>query len=172
MANNIEIKARVHDFAALMQTAGTVAGQKPELIYQRDTFFNASTGRLKLREFSDGSAELISYLRANTLEPVPSDYLLYPVNDPGLLRDTLEKTLGIRGEVKKNRHLFMAGRTRIHLDEVEGLGTFMELEVVLDADDDFQTGEQEAKDLMATLGIANDDLIECAYIDLICDSPD
>ena len=169
MANNIEIKARVPNFASLMQTVKAIAGKESEQIYQRDTFFNATTGRLKLREFKDGSAVLISYLRENTLEPVSSDYLLYPAHDPELLRDTLSKTLGIRGEVRKTRHLFMTGRTRIHLDVVDSLGHFMELEVVLESGEDPQIGEREATLLMRKLGIEEDDLIKCAYIDLICD---
>lgn len=170
MASNIEIKARVHDFTALMRATELAVGKEAVIIRQRDTFFNSDTGRLKLREFTDGSGELISYLRENSLEPTPSDYLMYKTNDPDVLRDTLKMTLGVRGVVSKTRHLYIMGRTRIHLDEVDDLGHFMELEVVLEPGEDPDDGDKEARHLMQTLGILEQDLIQCAYIDLMCDS--
>lgn len=170
MANNIEIKAKVHDFAVLMKAAEVAAGKEAVVINQRDTFFNSNTGRLKLREFPDGSGELISYLRENCLEPVASNYLIYRTNDPNALRNTLKMTLGVRGVVSKTRYLYIVGRTRVHLDDVDDLGHFMELEVVLEPGENPDDGDEEARQLMQTLGILDQDLIKCAYIDLLCDS--
>ncbi len=59
---------------------------------------------------------------------------------------------------------------RIHLDIVEGLGEFVELEVVLGADQSVQEGKTIAERLMASLGISSDDLVEGAYLDLFQDA--
>jgi len=164
---NIEIKARVADAAALMNRALEVATAPPHTITQTDTFFKAPRGRLKVREFGDGTGELIFYDRPDAGGPKTSDYVISPTADGAGLRALLSKSLGVRGVVRKQRVLLMAGRTRIHLDEVEGLGSFMELEVVLADDDSTADGEQEAADLMKKLGIRTSDLVSGAYIDLL-----
>jgi len=74
---------------------------------------------------------------------------------------------GQAGRVRKHRTLFLAGRTRIHLDKVEGLGDFLELEVVLEEGESAEKGVQEAHGLMAKLGIEPSQLIEDAYVDLL-----
>lgn len=167
MASNIEIKARVADLARTLSRASQVSGAEGCLIVQRDTFFNCMSGRLKLREFADGTGQLISYDRPDALEPTQCEYRLYPTQSPTVLRDTLMMTLECCGEVKKNRYLFISGRTRIHVDDVEGLGSFLELEVVLESGSDQSTGVQEAEMLMEKLGVAENDLVRGAYIDLI-----
>ena len=167
MPSNIEIKARVSDPEAILAKARKLAGDEPEIILQTDTFFHAETGRLKIREFADGTGELISYHRPDAEGPKTSSYGIAPTNDAGVLKDVLAAALPVRGVVKKKRLLFLAGRTRIHLDEVEGLGSFMELEVVLAEDDDPMDGEKEAADLMKKLGIKPEDLVSGAYIDLL-----
>ena len=86
--------------------------------------------------------------------------------DPATLKKILSEAYGIRGVVEKQRTLFLAGQTRIHIDRVEGLGDFMELEVVLNKET-IEEGEQIARDLMKTLGISPLDLIDRAYIDLL-----
>jgi predicted adenylyl cyclase CyaB len=73
----------------------------------------------------------------------------------------------VRGIVRKQRALFLAGQTRIHLDEVEGLGSFVELEVVLQAHQSHADGVQIARGLMAKLEIQDSDLVEQGYIDLL-----
>ena len=79
----------------------------------------------------------------------------------------MRNALGVLGCVRKTRELFLVGQTRIHLDEVEGLGVFAELEVVLLDGQDPQDGVLIATDLMCELGIRDDDLIDGAYIDLL-----
>ncbi len=71
MAQNVEIKARSVDFAGQMEIARSLSGVEPEVIHQEDTFFNVSTGRLKLRVFSPDSGELIYYLRPDRMGPNP-----------------------------------------------------------------------------------------------------
>jgi adenylate cyclase class IV len=167
MPRNIEIKARVADRAALEQRAVALADQGAVQIFQDDTFFICPEGRLKLRDFGDGKAELIFYTRADQHGPKTSFYRIAPSNDPAALRETLGLALGERGRVVKQRTLYLAGRTRIHLDRVEGLGDFMELEVVLAEGEDEADGRREADQLMNKLGIAPEQLIEGAYLDLL-----
>ncbi len=167
MPANIEIKARVSDPATLLTNAKALTGTEPEIILQTDTFFQAETGRLKVREFADGTGELISYHRPDAEGPKTSSYAISRTADAGTLRNVLAAVLPVRGVVRKKRLLLLSGRTRIHLDEVEGLGSFMELEVVLAEGDDQGSGEREAADLMERLGVKSGDLVSGAYIDLM-----
>ena len=144
-----------------------MATEDPADLIQDDTFFACSNGRLKLREFADGRGELIHYARNDEAGPNLSDYLITPVADPKVLRETLSRALGIRGRVRKRRRVYLFGRTRIHLDEVDGLGSFVELEVVLDDGETPDAGQQEATRLMERLGIPRAQLVEGAYLDLM-----
>ncbi|NKF20744.1 class IV adenylate cyclase [Solimonas marina] len=170
MARNIEIKARVADLAAVEMRAAALADRGPTDIAQDDTFFRCGNGRLKLRTFADGSGELIFYRRDDTRGPRTSFYLRTPVPTPDPLRESLTLAYGQAGRVRKQRRLYLAGRTRIHLDRVAGLGDFVELEVVLTDDEPIDAGTREARSLMAQLGMTTDALIDCAYVDLIAAS--
>jgi len=167
MPQNIEIKARVADPEALLARAESLATAAPEVIMQSDTFFRVPRGRLKLREFTGGRGELICYERPDDKGPKTSTYDIAPTGDGAALRRVLGAALEVQGVVRKKRVLVMAGRTRIHLDEVEGLGSFMELEVVLGEGESRVDGEKEAADLMEKLGITPADLVRGAYIDLL-----
>jgi adenylate cyclase len=164
---NVEIKARVADLAAVEARAATLADQGPVDIAQDDTFFATASGRLKLRELAPDRGELIHYDRPDQGGPKLSRYVIAPTSDPAALREALARACGVTGRVRKQRRLYLAGRTRIHLDRVEGLGDFLELEVVLAADDDLAGGEAEARRIMDALGVAESDLVEGAYVDLI-----
>jgi adenylate cyclase class IV len=167
VARNVEIKARVESMVALEQKVLAVATHGPTLLQQTDTFFIAQHGRLKLREFADGSAELIAYSRADQSGPKLSDYERVAVHDaPGLIR-TLARSNGVAQQVRKTRTLYLAGQTRIHLDRVEDLGDFIELEVVLGEGESLEHGQRIAQELMQTLGIAPDQLVTHAYADLL-----
>ena len=167
MSRNIEIKARLDDAAACESTAAALADEGPTLIDQDDTFFRCSEGRLKLRAFADGTGELIYYRRANQRGPKESFYLRSPTTAPDALRESLTLAYGQAGRVKKRRRLYLCGRTRIHLDEVEGLGHFLELEVVLRDDESAEVGVREAHALMEKLGVEPHQLIDRAYVDLL-----
>jgi predicted adenylyl cyclase CyaB len=171
MARNIEIKARVPDPAALRARVVSLAASVPQVLVQRDTFYHAPTGRLKLREFADGAAELIYYERPDRLGPKTSIYSRTPVPDAASMRELLGRCLGTKAVVAKSRELFLIGRTRIHLDTVEGLGSFVELEVVLAAGQTDAEGEQIASALMTQLGIREADLVGQAYVDLLHRGP-
>ena len=167
MPRNIEVKARISSVDSLEPIVAAVATQGPTEIAQDDTFFCCSSGRLKLRVFSPTEGELIYYRRANEPGPKESFYLRVPTASPGILRDTLSLAYGQAGRVVKRRNLYLVGRTRVHLDRVEGLGHFLELEVVLEEGESCGTGVHEAHALMARLGIEPAHLIETAYVDLL-----
>ncbi|HPU54468.1 MAG TPA: class IV adenylate cyclase [Burkholderiaceae bacterium] len=172
MARNIEIKARCADLTLARQHACALTGNAAELIVQDDTFFACASGRLKLRVLGDGSGELIHYHRANEAGPKASHYVIVPCPDPDALRDALARACGVIGRVRKQRWLVMCGRTRIHFDQVEGLGNFIELEVVLAEDEPEAAGVAQAQALIAALRIPPADLLTGAYLDLMSDRPD
>lgn len=170
MSRNIEIKARVADLPALFSRAAALADEGPVEILQEDTFFRCEAGRLKLRMFSEHAGELIFYRRADEAGPKESFYLRSPTTAPRILRESLALAYGEVGRVRKQRTLFLCGRTRIHLDRVEGLGDFVELEVVLGDADAVAAGlaeaEAEARELMGKLGVEAAQLVDVAYVDL------
>jgi predicted adenylyl cyclase CyaB len=167
MARNIEIKARIESAEALEPKAAALADSGPDEILQDDTFFSCPNGRMKLRAFSDSDGQLIFYRRPDQAGPKESFYVLSATSSPGTLREALSLGYGQTGRVHKRRTLYLAGRTRIHIDRVEGLGNFLELEVVLADGEPPEDGVRIAHDLLGKLGVGSDQLIEGAYVDLL-----
>lgn len=167
MAVNIEIKARVRDAGRLRGRAEQLCDTPGEAIRQEDTFFHSPQGRLKLRVLAPDRGQLVYYEREDTSGPRASHYVILETPAPESLKGLLSAALGTRGTVRKERLLYRVGSTRIHLDEVEGLGTFVELEVVLGPGDSAEEGEAVAAEMMERLGIEQDDLVRVAYIDLL-----
>ncbi len=166
MARNVEIKARLVDPEAARRRVESLTDGPPEILEQRDTFFRVARGRLKLRETAGGRSELIYYERPDDPDPVESHYEVVPIANGPALRELLARSLGVRGEVVKRRTLFHAKRTRIQLDDVPGLGAFLELEVELGDRDTVEEGKQEAGRLLRALGIDTASLVAEAYVDL------
>ena len=163
---NVEIKARVRDqrhVRAYMRTRGS----QHEIQHQRDVFFHASNGRLKLRCFPDGTGVLVAYDRPDQSGPTLSDYTLAPVADARSLEKALTRSIGVRGIVEKKREIAIVGQTRIHLDSVKGLGTFLELEVVLEPRQSAKQGLVIANKLMNDLRVQPEDLLDRAYMDML-----
>ena len=167
MPRNVEIKAKIRDLLQLRTRAQSIADSGPFEIQQDDTFFVCHNGRLKLRIFSESHGELIFYRRDDSPNPKESQYVITPTSAPYELREMLVLSLGECGRVRKQRTLFLAGNTRIHLDEVEGLGAFMELEVVLSGRETVAQGIETAHRVMQQLGVSNQDLVDRAYVDLL-----
>lgn len=167
MSRNVEIKARIDNIENLECKIEGIADGKPAEIIQDDTFFRCANGRLKLRTFSNGSGELIFYKRADESGPKECFYLISKTPEPETLRKTLDLAYGAAGRVQKRRMLYFIGRTRIHLDRVEGLGDFLELEVVLADGESSKDGVDEAKTILCRLGVNDSQLIEGAYVDLL-----
>ncbi|XP_061570381.1 uncharacterized protein LOC133424025 isoform X3 [Cololabis saira] len=167
MLSNVEIKARVDDPVRFLQRAAELSQSEGTVIRQRDTFYPCSRGRLKLRDLMDGSGQLIFYDRPDTDGPKLSRFSISGTSDPAGLQAVLSSALGVKGRVQKERRLFLIGQTRIHLDQVEGLGTFMELEVQMQPQQTLEDGQKVAKGLMEQLGVSRDSLVTGAYMDLI-----
>ena len=165
MPRNVEIKARIAGVEALTHLAARLADTGPMVLEQDDTFFACPNGRLKLRDQFAAGAELIFYQRPDESGPKESFYVRTPVPDPDAMRTLLQRAYGQTGRVRKRRVLYLVGRTRIHLDVVEGLGEFMELEVVLRDGESAAEGVVEARTIMAALGIEPQQLLEGAYVD-------
>jgi adenylate cyclase class IV len=166
-ARNVEIKARAQDLDRLREMTEAISDTVVEILDQEDIFFAAPRGRLKLRILGELAGELILYHRADATGPKTSRYLIAPTNAPRVLQEILSRVLPITGVVRKRRELHRVGQTRIHLDRVEGLGDFVELEVVLRPDQGESEGVAIAQVVMSRLAIAPEGLIACAYIDLL-----
>ena len=171
MPTNIEIKARARDFDGLRRLVEQISDTPCVMLRQADTFFNTPRGRLKLRALAPDHGELIYYVRHDAAGPKRSDYAISTTSEPDTLQAVLEAAWGVRRVVRKQRRLYTVANTRIHLDDVEGLGTFIELEVVLSAGQSEQQGHAVAAELMAKLGLQDSDLIDVAYVDLLDTSP-
>jgi homotetrameric cytidine deaminase len=169
---NVELKARDPDPARSLERARALGADDRGELRQRDTYFAAARGRLKLREQEPGDAELIAYERADAAQARESRYRIAPVGDPGALREALDAALGTTVVVDKRRHLLLYDGVRIHLDRVEGLGDFVELEGVADA----ASGLTRAGDLVDRLRAAleiDDAAIEATgYAELLRDAQD
>ncbi len=166
MTSNIEVKVRASNFAHQMSLAEGISDAPLQILHQEDTFFNAPHGRLKLRILDNGVGELIFYSRPDNDDIKESKYLRAKTPDPALLKAVLASALGIKGSVRKKRHLLMKGQTRIHFDEVEGLGEFIELEYVLKEAEDRKQAEATVRELMGRLRISAVEIIADAYVDL------
>jgi predicted adenylyl cyclase CyaB len=167
MPRNIEVKVRIASAEALLPLARALADGDPEVIDQDDCFYRVASGRLKLRRLAGGAAELIHYRRLDDTGARASDYLRVPVPDAAALHGALARGCGELGRVRKRRLLLLAGRTRIHLDRVEGLGDFLELEVMLCDGEADEEGRAAAGALLERLGLAKAETLAGSYLDLL-----
>jgi adenylate cyclase class 2 len=131
MPQNLELKARISSVSEAVHAAHRLKAQAKGILQQRDIYYKVSRGRLKLRIINDRSAELIFYNRPNKKGSRYSDYFVLPVSNAGLTNELCTAAFGQKVVVKKKRQLFLYKNSRIHLDEVRGLGTFVEFEVLV-----------------------------------------
>jgi predicted adenylyl cyclase CyaB len=131
MPRNLELKARISSISEAVHTAHRLKLCAKDTLQQRDIYYNISHGRLKLRVINNRSAELIFYIRPNKKGSRYSNYYVLPVSDPELTNKLCTAAFGLKVMVKKKRQLFLYKNSRIHLDEVLGLGTFIEFEVLV-----------------------------------------
>ncbi len=167
---NIEIKARLRDPGGAEAVARRLGGPEPHLrVGQVDTYFVVPEGRLKLREITGTveRAELIFYHRADQAGPKRSEYDVVPVANPRELKAMLASALGIRTVVRKQRTVYLHKNVRIHLDAVDGLGTFLEFEAVMPDGAPDREGEDLLHRLMKEFSIKPGDLLESSYSDLV-----
>jgi predicted adenylyl cyclase CyaB len=165
MPQNLEIKVRITDLNRAKIFADNLGADFSGELRHTDTYFTVSTGRLKLREFPDSSGELIYYNRPEQNLQRLSTYHIYPTNDAAKLYTILSEAFGVRVVVKKSRFLYLWKNARIHLDNVEHLGEFLEFEVLV------REGMPQAESVMRELrnhfSVSDTDLIRFSYADLL-----
>jgi homotetrameric cytidine deaminase len=169
---NIEFKARDPQPARTLELALALGAEDRGEIAQTDTYFARARGRLKLREQRPGGAELIQYRRADTPGARESEYRRVPVTDAPALREALDAALGTSVVVEKRRRLLLHESVRIHIDEVEGLGSFLELEAVAEPGSDLSAENDQVSRLRAELEVSEASLVAQSYSDLLLDTPD
>lgn len=167
---NVELKARDPDPSATLAAALAHGAVEAGVLQQRDTYFRAGAGRLKLRQQRGDhgtQAELIAYERADAASARTSTYRVVPVAEPEALRDALAAALGVVVVVAKRRRLLRWRDVRIHLDEVEGLGSWVELEAVAPAASDLVAEHAKVAELRAVLGMADERVVAEGYAALL-----
>jgi homotetrameric cytidine deaminase len=167
LRRNLEIKARDADPRRTLEAALALGAEDHGELEQRDTYFGGARGRLKLREQTPGEPELIQYRRPDEAGPRTSEFRNVPVASADALKTALDAALGTLVVVDKRRRLLLWEGVRIHLDDVDGLGTFVELEAPEDGDP-----AARVERLSEALAIADGDLIAGSYSDLLLDGPE
>lgn len=160
---NLEIKARYPNLEPALQVLNKLAAPLVWHDQQIDTYFVISNGRLKLRQSQICGSELIFYQRPDESNQKISDYQVYPTPNPEQLKTVLTGSLGIRTVVKKIRYLYLWQRVRIHLDQVDGLGSFIEFEAPVDQDHTLEQAQEKVQSLMHAFGIAKSQLLAQGY---------
>ncbi|OSZ77801.1 adenylate cyclase [Chitinophagaceae bacterium IBVUCB2] len=163
---NVEIKAKCNNPSSIRKYLLDNADFKG-VDEQTDTYFNVQHGRLKLRE---GNIEnnLIFYERTNQAGPKNSHFNLVKVADAKGLKETLEKSIGIKVVVQKRREIYYIDNVKFHIDEVPGLGVFVEIEAgnIL-ADLSQEQLNEQCNFYLKEFGINEEDLIEVSYSDML-----
>ena len=162
----IEIKARAnsHEKARLVlqQHEARFSG----VDHQIDTYFIARNGRLKLRE-GNIECSLIAYERVETDRLKESSVVLYKPADPSTLKRALASSIGVRGTVDKMREIFFVGNIKFHLDDVKGVGRFIEIEAISEGGvPGREVLEKQVDDFMKLMEITDSDLVRESYVDL------
>jgi adenylate cyclase class 2 len=166
MGHNVEIKVRLDDRPRVEAELLRLGARDMGVETQLDVFWHVPRGRLKLRLSSRDGATLIAYARNDAAKLRDSRYELARIADAEALRRALDAALEPAGEVRKTRHLYLVDQVRVHLDRVEGLGSFLELEAVVDASHDSEQCFHAAQQLLERFGIAADAHLAGAYLDL------
>lgn len=169
---NFEFKAKIDNLEAVENKLLTLNPVFQGLDHQIDTYFNVKTGRLKLREGTIENA-LINYDRENVSGSKESQIILYQHSPNPALKNILIKQLGVKVVVNKQRKIYFIGNVKFHFDQVENLGTFMEVEAI-DADDVFTIEELKTQcdTYFDFFGLAHENLIDKSYSDLLLEQKD
>jgi len=167
MSFNIELKAHCADLDAFEERVKQLPHTFDGLDNQVDTFYPVPKGRLKLRESSLYGNFLIPYLRPDDSGPKRSDYSLLPVTDVLSTKRILNKMFDALLTVKKIRKIYLYENVRIHLDQVEKLGDFIEFEAVVKRESVVAENQKKLDKLIAYFGITEKDFVPVAYADLL-----
>jgi predicted adenylyl cyclase CyaB len=170
---NVELKARCADPARVRRILEDAGADFRGVDAQRDVYFNVPSGRLKLRR---GTIErsLIFYSRADAAAVKRSDVTLATLDEAllGPLEEALSERLGVANVVEKKREIRFIDNVKFHLDEVPGLGAFVEIEAIESPDARSEEALRvQCEEWRARLGIALEDLVAHSYNDLVSTSP-
>lgn len=168
---NVELKARDHDLAGSLAVCRALGAEDHGEIRQRDTYFNVASGGVKLREESPGHAHLIQFERSHEPQQRESRYRIVVIEDGPALRAVLDAALGVKVVVAKRRRLHVWREVRIHLDEVDGLGTFIELEPVAPPESDLTREHALVRELREAFAITDARLLSRGYADQLLGRP-
>jgi predicted adenylyl cyclase CyaB len=164
---NIEVKVRLHDRANVERRLAALGARKMWTLRQKDTFFAVRMGWLKLRETDGRPPEVISYRRSTGhVGPRASDYDVLLVDDAAAWIRLLGRVLPVDKVIEKERTLWIYDHTRVHLDQVDGLGEFLELETVVEALDP-AAARAETSRIADVLGLDPADFVAAPYRDLV-----
>jgi len=165
LPRNLEIKARLESISSAEKIAKLISAAFEKVLEQVDTYFIVPKGRLKLREIVGEQAELIYYERDESVDHRESKFEIYPLAEPAKLKTLLTNAIGVKVAVEKKRLLYMHEGTRIHLDHVNRLGSFIEFEVPVR--ESLEEAEKRVEYLVKEFGIRKEDMIRSSYSDLI-----
>ena len=174
MPRNIEIKARLSDLEAARAIAVDLGAAPHGVEEQTDRYYTLDAGRrVKLRTIRGSRAELITYDRPEVRGVRASEYTLTPVRDEAAGLCLVPKSAPLV-VVHKRREVLLWDNVRIHLDEVDGLGSFLELEAGVDASHDETACRAQIDSLMNALRLSEPELIRASYAELIleCGGPE
>jgi adenylate cyclase class 2 len=163
MPTNLELKIRLENPEAVLEKVIEIKAEFQGELNQVDVYYKIKDGLLKLR-LEKGSQILIKYLRNEKSGDRWSDYQLISLekNDA---REYLKDILEEEAVVEKRRLLYLYDNTRIHIDTVSGLGSFLELEtLVVNGKDD--AGRRFDK-LVRQLSLNRGNEIRRSYRDLM-----
>jgi len=165
MPRNLELKARISSVPDAVNVARRIGAKAKSILHQHDIYYKIPCGRLKLRIINNRSAELIFYNRPNKKGSRSSNYFILPVSNLKLTNEFYTAVFGQKIVVEKNRRLFLYKNSRIHIDEVRGLGSFIEFEVLV------KYGDMQARKLFKLLckefEIKRTDTIASSYSDML-----
>ena len=167
MSSNIEFKAKLNNRNLAENIIAKYSQASPEILKQQDIFYNFKPGRLKMRTVNSSESELIFYIRHNITGIKISKFNRIKLKNPRLVNSVLSKLMGKIGEVKKIRTLYLKENIRFHLDEVIGLGNFIEVEYILPKNERRELAEKKVDDIIKILKIKKKDFIDVSYMDMI-----
>ncbi len=167
LRRNVELKARLNSLDTARTIARKLATDYLGIQSQIDTYFHCHDGRLKLREMNGTAAQLIWYARPDQAEARASEYYLLDIPDPTLAKQLLTAALGVQHIVEKSREIYMVHNVRIHLDDVTGLGSFLEFEAVMRAEQDLAEGHAQLDGLCRQFAITAEHILAQSYGDML-----
>jgi adenylate cyclase, class 2 len=164
---NLELKARYDDLDRARQLAEELGAIQQWTRSQIDTYFHAPQGKLKLREVDGQAAELIAYQRSASVQVRPSDYMIFSTDKADSLKSVLTMTMGIDRIVSKVRSLYLYRHVRIHLDQVQRLGSFIEFEAVISTSEEIEPSHLLLDDWVKRFAIKDADRVAVGYYELL-----